>query len=85
MGVSKPLSSQERGLERGFYEFTNTSKEKDVASVELIHEVLITAWSRLKNWIEQDWEFRRWQEKLRDNLSQWEQEKKDDYLLQGGL
>ncbi|NET13913.1 MAG: CHAT domain-containing protein [Okeania sp. SIO1H6] len=62
-----------------------TNKEKDVASVELIHEVLITAWSRLKNWIEQDWEFRRWQEKLRDNLSQWEQEKKDDFLLQGGL
>jgi len=23
MGASKPLSSQERGLERGFYEFTN--------------------------------------------------------------
>ncbi|NET29101.1 PDZ domain-containing protein [Okeania sp. SIO1I7] len=62
-----------------------TNKEKDVASVELIHEVLITAWSRLKNWIEQDWEFRRWQEKLRDNLSQWEKEKKDDFLLQGGL
>ncbi|MGB3511546.1 MAG: WD40 repeat domain-containing protein, partial [Microcoleaceae cyanobacterium] len=62
-----------------------TNKEKDVASVELIHEVLITAWSRLKNWIEQDWEFRRWQEKLRDNLSQWEKERKDDYLLQGGL
>ncbi|NEQ35379.1 MAG: PDZ domain-containing protein [Okeania sp. SIO3I5] len=62
-----------------------TNKEKDVASVELIHEVLISAWSRLKNWIEQDWEFRRWQEKLRDNLSQWEQEKKDDFLLQGGL
>ncbi len=62
-----------------------TNKEKDVASVELIHEVLITAWSRLKNWIEQDWEFRRWQEKLRENLSQWEQEKKDDFLLQGGL
>jgi len=62
-----------------------TNQEKDVASVELIHEVLITAWSRLKNWIEQDWEFRRWQEKLRDNLSQWEQEKKDDFLLQGGL
>ncbi|NEQ71887.1 MAG: WD40 repeat domain-containing protein [Okeania sp. SIO2C9] len=62
-----------------------TNKEKDVVSVELIHEVLITAWSRLKNWIEQDWEFRRWQEKLRDNLSQWEQEKKADFLLQGGL
>ncbi|NEO52251.1 MAG: PDZ domain-containing protein [Okeania sp. SIO3B5] len=62
-----------------------TNKEKDVASVELIHEVLITAWSRLKKWIEQDWEFRRWQEKLRDNLSQWEKEKKDEYLLQGGL
>ncbi|NES65675.1 MAG: PDZ domain-containing protein [Okeania sp. SIO2D1] len=65
-----------------------TNKEKDIASVELIHEVLITAWSRLKNWIEQDWEFRRWQEKLRDNLSKWEKErkeKKDEYLLQGGL
>ncbi|NET45862.1 PDZ domain-containing protein [Okeania sp. SIO2B3] len=62
-----------------------TNKEKDVASVELIHEVLITAWSRLKDWIEQDWEFRGWQEKLRDNLSQWEKEKKDDFLLQGGL
>ncbi|NES03339.1 MAG: PDZ domain-containing protein, partial [Okeania sp. SIO2F4] len=65
-----------------------TNKEKDVASVELIHEVLITAWSRLKNWIEQDWEFRRWQENLRENLSKWEKEKKekkDQYLLQGGL
>ena len=62
-----------------------TNKEKDLASVELIHEVLISAWSRLKNWIEQDWEFRRWQEKLRDNLSQWEKEGKDEFLLQGGL
>ncbi|MDJ0556791.1 MAG: CHAT domain-containing protein, partial [Microcoleaceae cyanobacterium MO_207.B10] len=62
-----------------------TNKEKDVASVELIHDVLIAAWSRLKNWIEQDWEFRRWQEKLRDNLSQWEKERKADFLLQGGL
>ncbi|WP_341737640.1 CHAT domain-containing protein [Microcoleus sp. CAWBG640] len=61
-----------------------TDEEKG-ASVELIHEVLITAWERLKNWIDRDWDFRRWQERLRDDLIKWEREKKDEDLLDGGL
>ncbi|MGB8686247.1 MAG: CHAT domain-containing protein, partial [Microcoleus sp.] len=61
-----------------------TDEEKG-ASVELIHEVLITAWERLKDWIDQDWYFRRWQERLSDNLIKWEREKKDEDLLDGGL
>jgi WD40 repeat protein len=40
-------------------------------TVELAHEALITAWDRLREWIDNDREFFIWQERLLPALSQW--------------
>ena len=41
-------------------------------TVEIIHEALIREWSRLRDWIDSDRDFRVWQENLRTTLRQWE-------------
>jgi len=41
-------------------------------TVELAHEALITNWQRFGEWIQEDWEFLAWQERLRANLRQWQ-------------
>lgn len=41
-------------------------------TVELAHEALITNWQRFGGWIQEDWEFLAWQERLRANLRQWQ-------------
>ncbi|MGH3865836.1 MAG: trypsin-like peptidase domain-containing protein [Pseudonocardiaceae bacterium] len=43
-----------------------------VESVELVHEALISRWSRLYEWFDADLAFRTWQEQLRGSLIQWE-------------
>ncbi len=40
-------------------------------TVELAHEALITAWDRLRTWIEDNRDFLIWQERLRTALGQW--------------
>ncbi|NEO83305.1 MAG: CHAT domain-containing protein [Spirulina sp. SIO3F2] len=56
----------------------------DQTTVELVHEVLITAWTRLQTWLEEDRSFRVWQERLRHELSQWQQyDCPDNRLLHG--
>ena len=41
-------------------------------TVEVVHEALIRGWNRLRNWMEEDREFRLWQERLRARMSEWE-------------
>ncbi|MGB6165004.1 MAG: WD40 repeat domain-containing protein [Pseudonocardiaceae bacterium] len=41
-------------------------------SVELVHEALISRWSRLSEWFSANLAFRTWQEQLRGSLIQWE-------------
>jgi tetratricopeptide (TPR) repeat protein len=55
-------------------------------TVEIVHEVLIQDWQQLRKWISADREFRAWQERLRTNLMQWEENNwDDDALLRGSL
>src|SRR5947209_17377355 len=53
-------------------------------TVEIVHEALIRGWKRLREWIEENREFRTWQERLRAALRQWESSGKEkDSLLRG--
>ncbi len=53
-------------------------------TVELVHEALIQSWQRLREWMNADRSFRRWQERLRFSLGQWEQSDRDPgELLRG--
>ena len=53
-------------------------------SAEVIHEALIMRWEKLQNWIDADREFRLWQERLRQNVIQWQALGQDkDSLLRG--
>ena len=55
-------------------------------TVEIVHEVLIRKWEKLREWIDRDRDFRTWQERLRVQMKQWEDAKKDDEaLLRGSL
>ncbi len=54
--------------------------------VEMVHEALIKGWKRFRCWIEEDREWRLWQERLRGALRQWEKSERDDgALLRGAL
>jgi WD40 repeat protein len=54
-------------------------------TVEIVHEALISTWSRLHRWIDEDYAFRSWQEELRDAIRQWEEDRQDEGgLLRGG-
>jgi WD40 repeat protein len=56
----------------------------DQRTVEIAHEALIRNWSRLRKWIEEERNFRLWQERLRSSLRQWEANARDeDALLLG--
>jgi hypothetical protein len=52
-----------------------------VESVELVHEALISRWSRLSAWFDADLAFRTWQEQLRVSLAQWEAARRDEGAL----
>ncbi|MDJ1172791.1 eIF2A-related protein [Roseofilum capinflatum] len=55
-----------------------TDKEGEEKRAQLSHEVLIEQWETLKEWIKDNWEFRRWQEWLREQMK-----RPDSKLLQG--
>ncbi|MCB9079657.1 MAG: hypothetical protein H6631_18790 [Anaerolineaceae bacterium] len=59
---------------------TNRSAAK-VETVEIVHEALIQNWERLRSWMDEDREFRTWQERLRAALNQWQ----TTGLEEGGL
>jgi WD40 repeat protein len=55
-----------------------------VETVEVVHEALLSSWSRLRQWIEIDSEFRAWQERLRTSVTQWEASNRDKGALLRG-
>jgi WD40 repeat protein len=55
-----------------------------VETVEVVHEALLSGWSRLRQWIEIDREFRAWQERLRTSVTQWEASNHDRGALLRG-
>jgi len=55
-------------------------------TIEIVHEALIDGWTRLKEWMEADREFRTWQEQLRSAIDLWKKNKRDESaLLRGTL
>lgn len=53
-------------------------------TVELVHEVLITAWTRLRDWLAADRNFRLWQDHLNQELQRWQHhDQPDNRLLHG--
>jgi hypothetical protein len=55
-------------------------------TVEVVHEALIGGWDRLRAWLGEDSEFRTWQERLRENLREWQASERDaGGLLRGAL
>lgn len=53
--------------------------------VEIVHEALIQNWGRLQTWMNEDREFRVWQEQFRDRLHQWKSRQRDPRALLDGL
>src|SRR5690606_34191875 len=63
-----------------------TGRNLNEESVELIHEAMIRNWDRLGEWMDEDREFRRWQQRLRTNVQQWAASGREpDALLRGLL
>ena len=54
-------------------------------TVEVVHEALISRWQRLREWIENNHEFRTWQERLRAAMRQWEKSNREDGALLRGF
>ena len=53
-------------------------------SVELVHEALIRSWAQLREWMDEDRDFRWWQQRLRTYLQQWVASgHEEDALLRG--
>ncbi len=53
-------------------------------TAEIIHVALIYHWRQLRGWIEEDREFRLWQERLRTAMSTWEVQLRDEGALLRG-
>ncbi|NER45829.1 MAG: hypothetical protein F6J92_03910 [Symploca sp. SIO1A3] len=55
-------------------------------TVEVVHEVLIRGWERLQQWMAEDQDFRKWQDRLRFEMKTWEETKRNNSaLLRGAL
>lgn len=53
-------------------------------TVEVVHEALLRHWQPLRQWIEQDRQFRVWQNRLRLAIREWEEKNKDEGALLRG-
>ena len=56
--------------------------EAGTDTVEIVHEALLKSWVRLRGWIDDNREFRTWQDGLERDKEKWQQSgKQDGYLL----
>ncbi len=60
---------------------TGQGSARQEQTVEVVHEALIRGWDRLKEWLEENRQFRAWQERLRTAIDRW----KDIECDEGGL
>ncbi|HAX80786.1 MAG TPA: hypothetical protein DCY88_34350 [Cyanobacteria bacterium UBA11372] len=60
---------------------TGRDEKTGLETVEIVHEALIRSWEKLRIWMQQDRDFRHWQEQLRGVIRQWESSDKDEDLL----
>jgi formylglycine-generating enzyme required for sulfatase activity/energy-coupling factor transporter ATP-binding protein EcfA2 len=61
----------------------NTGTGQETA--EVVHEALIQHWGRLRGWIDDDRDFRIWQERLRTSLDGWRASDRDTGALLRGI
>jgi WD40 repeat protein len=54
-------------------------------TVEIVHEALLREWQQLRKWMEQDRDFRVWQEELRSAYRRWQQSGQDKTALLDGF
>jgi WD40 repeat protein len=55
-------------------------------TAEVVHEALIRGWERLLQWMEEDRDFRQWQDRLRFEIKTWEETgRTNSALLRGAL
>ena len=54
-------------------------------TMEVVHEALILNWVRFRQWIEDDWTFRSWQERLRASMRHWEAAQQNEGALLHGI
>ncbi|MEH2182775.1 nSTAND1 domain-containing NTPase [Nostoc sp.] len=59
-----------------------TSENKE-ETIEIIHEALIREWGTFRQWIQDNREFRTWQERLRGAMQQWKISNDEGALLRG--
>ncbi|NMF66620.1 nSTAND1 domain-containing NTPase [Brasilonema octagenarum] len=63
---------------------TGWDEIEKIETVEIVHEALIREWGTLREWIEANREFRIWQERLKQEMRDWENSNKNpEALLQG--
>nr|MDT0658685.1 serine protease [Micromonospora sp. DSM 115978] len=60
----------------------DTSPE-GVTSVELVHEALVRHWDRLRDWVEQQRDFRSWQDDIDRQAERWRERNERDLLVRG--
>ncbi len=60
------------------------TSENQEETVEIIHEALIREWGTFRQWIQDNREFRTWQERLRGAMQQWEETRQDEGALLRG-
>ncbi|WP_444980484.1 nSTAND1 domain-containing NTPase [Microseira wollei] len=63
---------------------TGRDEKTGLETVEIVHEALIRSWEKLRIWMQQDRDFRHWQEQLRGVIRQWESSGKDEGALLRG-
>ena len=52
---------------------TECDEPKVEETVEIVHEALIREWQRLREWMEDNREFRTWQERLKTRIQEWKE------------
>ncbi len=63
---------------------TGWDETEKIETVEIVHEALIREWITLREWIETNREFRIWQERLKQEMRDWENSGRNlEALLQG--
>ena len=63
---------------------TNRDPATQQETVEIVHEALISSWGRFKQWLKIDEDFRRWQQRLRRAIAQWQNSNQDNGALLRG-
>ncbi|MBW4495166.1 MAG: hypothetical protein KME26_19175 [Oscillatoria princeps RMCB-10] len=63
-----------------------TGQNAHQPTAEVVHEALIRGWERLQEWMEEDQDFRQWQDRLRSEIDIWKETgRSNSALLRGAL